>query len=66
MLWVTSAVCADVAVKNEDMDEGEEDEDDETRRADLKGGFIKGQWTRDEDEKVTFPLFFVLFDCVGL
>ncbi|EKX32507.1 hypothetical protein GUITHDRAFT_98601 [Guillardia theta CCMP2712] len=22
------------------------------RKADLKGGFIKGQWTREEDEKV--------------
>jgi len=55
-------------VKNEDMDEGEEDEDDETRRADLKGGFIKGQWTRDEDEKVTFPLFWfcsIVWGCDG-
>jgi len=50
------------------MDEGEEDEDDETRRADLKGGFIKGQWTRDEDEKVTFPLFWfcsIVWGCDG-
>ena len=40
--------------KQECMDEDEdEDEDDaEKRRADLKGGFIKGQWTREEDDKV--------------
>ena len=35
-----------------DEDGDEEEGDDEKRRAELKGGFIKGQWTRDEDEKV--------------
>ena len=50
------------ALKNEQMDEDEEDEDDgddEKRRADLKCRFIKGKWTREEDEKVNFPSFFV-------
>ena len=39
-----------------DEDEDEDEEDAERRRADLKGGFIKGQWTREEDDKV--PSFF--------
>ncbi len=36
------------------MDEDEDvfDEDPGKRRAVLKLGFIKGQWTREEDDKV--------------
>ena len=40
-----------------DEDEDEDEEDAERRRADLKGGFIKGRWTREEDDKV--PSFFL-------
>jgi hypothetical protein len=51
-------VCADGAVKEHDMDYDDEEEDEdgceEKRRAGLKGGFIKGQWTREEDEKVFY------------
>ncbi|KAJ1488972.1 Homeodomain-like protein [Baffinella frigidus] len=32
--------------------DGEGGDDDNSRKAELKGGFIKGQWTKDEDEKV--------------
>ena len=35
-----------------DEDEDEDEEDAERRRADLKGGFIKGRWTREEDDEV--------------
>jgi hypothetical protein len=48
--------CAGTEEKEErmDEDEDEDEEDAERRRADLKGGFIKGQWTREEDDKVLF------------
>ena len=54
--FVSSHFFLDDVGKNEDMDE-DEDEDEENwcqdkRRSALKGGFIKGQWTREEDEKV--------------
>ena len=44
----------EVKEEEEDFDEDDEEEEgsEEKRRADLKGGFIKGQWTREEDEKV--------------
>ena len=50
--------CAGTEGKDErmDEDEDEDEEDAERRRADLKGGFIKGQWTREEDDQV--PSFF--------
>ena len=44
-----------------DEDEDEDEEDAEKHRADLKGGFIKGQWTREEDDKV--PFFFSSLKC---
>jgi len=36
----------------DDAENLERDKDGMERKADLKGGFIKGQWTREEDEKV--------------
>ena len=47
-----AAVPAAAKEEEGDEDGDEEEGDDEKRRAELKGGFIKGQWTRDEDEKV--------------